>query len=98
MKMQKIWIWLLLATAAVAMAGTITIRNPNPTIATVELYWQEGDYTYGPYGIPAFTTKSFEVEDGTYDIHVDNGNGDFYIIDDVQVGDQDSGFYHEVRD
>ncbi len=96
--MQKIWIWLLLATAAVAMAGTITIRNPNPTIATVELYWQEEGYTYGPYGIPAFTTKSFEVEDGTYDIHVDNGNDDIYIIDDVEVGDQDSGYYHEVRD
>lgn len=89
---------LLLALTGAAAAATITIDNPNSTDATVRFYWIEGDYTYGPYTVPAGTTRSFEVEAGTYTIRVDNGSGDIYVIEEAQVGEQDSGFYHMVKE
>lgn len=88
----------LLAVMSVAAAATITIENSNDTTATVRFYWIEGDYTYGPYQVPPHTTRDFEVEAGTYDIHVDNGAGEVYIMEEQQVGEQDAPYYHEVKD
>lgn len=89
---------LLLALTGAAAAASITIENPNSTDATVRFYWIEGDYSYGPYTVPAGTTRTFEVEAGTYDIRIDNGNGEVYVIEEAQVGEQDSGFYHVVKE
>ena len=89
---------LLLTLSGVAAAATITIDNPNLTTATVTFQWLEGGRIYGPYQIAPNATETFEVEAGTYDIIVDNGNGDSYVLSNEQIGEQDAGFFHQVKD
>lgn len=88
---------LLLCLAGSSAAATITIVNDTDYDAAVKFYSHDLQQWFGPFPVPAHTSKDFTVPEGYYNIDVSKETGDHYTLIDIWISDDIDGFCHYVQ-